>query len=124
MSWLRINWNWGTKYYFMSLFKYIERAKAIHCLIEKENTGSSDEFARRVGISRSLLMEHLREMREIYNAPIDFCRVRHSFYYRKPFSINIQISAGLDEIKGGGNYFCTFFESPEILDSRKVCLHS
>lgn len=108
----------------MSLFKYIERAKAIHGLIEKENTGSSDEFARRVGISRSLLMEHLREMRETYNAPIDFCRARHSFYYKKPFSLNIQITTGMNEVKGGGNYFHAFSRSPEVLDARKLYLQS
>jgi hypothetical protein len=108
----------------MSLFKYIERAKAIHCLIEKENTGSSDEFAKKVGISRSLLMEHLKEMRETFSAPIDFCRVRHSFYYKKPFSLTIEITTGMGNVKGGQNYFCTFFESPKVLDSRKLYLHS
>ena len=108
----------------MSLFKYIERAKAIHCLIEKENTGSSEEFARRVGISRSLLMEHLREMRETYNAPIDFCRARHSFYYKEPFSLTVHISAGMEKVKGGQNLNYRLMYSPDVLDSRKLSLHS
>jgi hypothetical protein len=108
----------------MSLFKYIERAKIIHKLIEKEKTGSSDEFAQKVGISRSLLMEHLKEMRETFNAPIDFCRARHSFYYKKPFSLSIQITTGMGNVNGGQNYFYSFFESPEVLDSRKLYLHS
>jgi hypothetical protein len=106
----------------MSLFKYIERAKAIHDLIEKEKTGSSDEFAQKVGISRSLLMEHLHEMRETFDAPINFCRTRHSFYYKRPFSLTIQITTGLGNIKGGQNYL-HFSESPEVLDSRKLYLH-
>jgi hypothetical protein len=101
----------------MSLFKYIERIKAIHRYIERENTGTSTEFARQLGISRSLLMEHLREMRETFNAPIDFCRARHSFYYKKPFSLTIEITTGMGNVKGGQNYFCTFFGSPEVLDS-------
>jgi hypothetical protein len=108
----------------MSLFKYIDRIKVIHRLIQNETTGSSVEFAKSVGISRSLLMEHLHEMRETFHAPIDFCRARHSFYYKKPFSLNIQITTGMNEIKGGGNYFHVLFESPAVLDSRTLYLHS
>ena len=106
----------------MSLFKYIERIKAIHYFIEKENTGSSIEFAKRVGISRSLLMEHVKELRETFHAPIEFCRVRQSFYYKKPFSLNIEITTELNKIKGGENYFYVFYQSPEVLDSRNIFL--
>lgn len=108
----------------MSLFKYIDRIKAIHNLIEKEKTGTSDEFAKRLGISRSLLMEHLKEMRETFNAPIEFCRARHSFYYKTPFSINIQIVTGLNKIVGGQNYFSYCYYSPKVLDSPVLFLHS
>jgi hypothetical protein len=85
----------------MSLFKYIDRIKSIHHLIEKAGTGTSDEFAIRIGISRSLLMEHLRELRETFDAPIVYCRRRQTFYYKKPFRLSVSISSEMETIKGG-----------------------
>ena len=109
----------------MSFFKYIERIKKIHSLIEKECTGSSKDFALKVGISRSLLMEHLKEMRETFNAPIQFCRIRNTFYSKQAFHLNIQITVGLDKLKGGENCYSIFFaQSPDVLDSVKLDLHS
>lgn len=75
----------------MSLSKYIDRIKTIHSQIERENTGPSDVFASHVGISRSLLMEHLREMRETFGAKIDYCRKRRTFHYRMTFKLQIKI---------------------------------
>ena len=95
----------------MSLFKYIDRTKAIHQLIESEKTGSSHEFANRIGISRSLLMEHLREMREDMKAPIDYSRKRETFYYKGKFKLSIIISAEIGSLKGGNNFLRSFFES-------------
>ncbi|MFZ2907501.1 MAG: hypothetical protein WAZ98_14950 [Cyclobacteriaceae bacterium] len=95
----------------MSLFKYIERTKAIHQLIEAEKTGSSHEFANRIGISRSLLMEHLREMREDLNAPIGYCRKRETFYYNRSFKFSVVISAEMGALKGGYNFLKDLLES-------------
>jgi hypothetical protein len=75
----------------MSLIKYVERIKTIHRLIQMQNTGMSTDFARKVGISRSLLMEHLRELREELQAPIVYCRYKKSFYYSKSFNLEIRI---------------------------------
>lgn len=95
----------------MSLFKYIDRVKSIHQLIEKENTGTSSEFAARLNISRSLLMEHLREMREAFNAPIDFCRKRQTFYYKSSFKFNILITSEMEKAKGGKNILINLVQS-------------
>lgn len=95
----------------MSLFKYIERAKTIHKLIESEKTGTSHEFANRLGISRSLLMEHLHEMREDLNAPIEYCRKRETFYYNGSFTFNVVISAEMEALKGGYNFLINLAES-------------
>jgi hypothetical protein len=94
----------------MSLFKYIDRVKTIHKLIEAERTGTSDEFAARVHISRSLLMEHLRELREVYNAPINYCRKRQTFYYSSTFRFKVEISGGMEMIKGGRGWLFTCCE--------------
>jgi hypothetical protein len=95
----------------MSFFKYVIRVQTIHELIEKEQTGSSHEFAKKIGISRSVLMESLREMREDLGAPIDYCRRRETFYYSGPFTFSLVIASGLEKIKGGNNLPLIFFES-------------
>ena len=48
----------------MSLLKSIERLKRIDYFLKKEATGTGDEFAEKIGISRSTLMENLREMKK------------------------------------------------------------
>ncbi|GCC50166.1 hypothetical protein SanaruYs_03810 [Chryseotalea sanaruensis] len=85
----------------MGLLKYLDRIERIHKLIEKESTGSASDFSKKLGISRSVLMEHIREMREELNAPISFSRLRETFYYEKSFSLKILISSDLKKIKGG-----------------------
>jgi hypothetical protein len=82
----------------MSLLKYIDRINSIHRLIESEHTGTSEEFASRLGISRSLLMEHLQELRESFGAKILFCRRRQTFYYSQPFNLVISFSS---KVMGG-----------------------
>lgn len=56
----------------MSLLKSIYRLKRLDSLIKKEATGTAEEFAEKIGISRSMLMINLDEMREM-GAMIKFC---------------------------------------------------
>jgi len=95
----------------MSFFKYLTRVETMHQMIQVEKTGPSQEFARRIGVSRSVLMDHIREMREELKAPIDYCRRRETFYYTKPFTFNIVISENLEKVKGGKNYTKNISES-------------
>jgi hypothetical protein len=89
----------------MSLFKYIDRIQAIHSIIEKQGTGLSSEFAARVGISRSLLMDHIKELRDTFGAPISFCRKRKTFFYTKPFTFQVKIFCECDKLRGGSSFF-------------------
>ncbi len=66
----------------MSILKYIDRLKRIDDLIQRKATGNAQEFARRLGISVSVLKENLCEMRAL-GASIDFCRIRKSYVYRE-----------------------------------------
>ena len=72
----------------MSLLKYLERAKRMDDLIRRKATGNVEEFAGKLGLSRSVLMEHLRDMRDL-GAPIRFCDIRHSYYYDGEFNFFI-----------------------------------
>jgi DNA-binding transcriptional regulator GbsR (MarR family) len=54
--------------------------------IRKEATGTSDEFAEKIGISRSTIMENLREMKEL-GAQLNYCHKRRSYYYENEFRL-------------------------------------
>ena len=66
----------------MSLLKYIGRLKQMDELIQNRSTGTSKEFAKRLGISVSVLKENIREMKEL-GASIEFSRISKSYYYSK-----------------------------------------
>lgn len=70
-------------------------------LIKKEATGTSKEFAKKLGISRSMLMENLNEMKEL-GAEIAFCSFRRSYYYTNRFSVVI---GRPERVIGGRNFF-------------------
>lgn len=72
----------------MSIIKIIDRLRYMDYLIAKESTGSPHEFARRVGLSRSMLYENLDEMRTL-GAPIRYDRKRRTFFYYRPFELRI-----------------------------------
>ncbi|MGC4022716.1 MAG: hypothetical protein QM734_12605 [Cyclobacteriaceae bacterium] len=93
----------------MSLLKYIDRLKRMDDLMKREVTGTSKEFAEKLGISRSMLMENLTEFKEL-GAEISFCHFRRTYHYTNKFSIVI---GRMKNIKGGHN----FYDSPIALDS-------
>ncbi len=72
----------------MSLLKYVERLKRMDDLIRRKATGTPEEFANRLGIGRTILMEELRELKEL-GAELCYCKVRHSYYYANEFILKI-----------------------------------
>ncbi|MFN7600517.1 MAG: hypothetical protein ACK5R0_03865 [Bacteroidota bacterium] len=84
----------------MSLLKSIDRLKSIDTMIRRQATGTSDEFARKLGISRSMLMENLREMKDL-GACICFCAHRRTYFYTTDFGLLIG-NVSKNKIKGGG----------------------
>ena len=81
----------------MSLLKYIDRLKRMDELMRRGNTGTSKEFAEKLGISRSMLMENLTEFKEL-GAEISFCPFKRTYHYTNKFSIVI---GRMEKIKGG-----------------------
>ncbi|MFM7854478.1 MAG: hypothetical protein ACKO96_21785, partial [Flammeovirgaceae bacterium] len=65
----------------MSLLKYIERAKRMDDLIRRKATGCADEFAKKLGISKSQLYEDLNDMKDL-GAQIEYCSKRKSYFYQ------------------------------------------
>lgn len=73
----------------MSLLKYISRMRKIDRLIRMKATGRPDEFAEKLNLSRSSLMESLQEMKTL-GAPITYCRYRKSYVYKSDVNLVIR----------------------------------
>jgi len=67
----------------------INRMYNIHLLIEQEATGTPDEFAARLRISRRQLYNVLDELKD-YGSPHKYSRRRHTFYYAGEFEFVIK----------------------------------
>lgn len=56
----------------------------IDAKIKHRSTGSPDEFARSLGISRSTLYEYLAYIRQDFGLVILYDRYSHTYYYEGP----------------------------------------
>jgi hypothetical protein len=102
----------------MSLIKYIERLKHMDDLISRRATGPPDEFAQKLGISKSMLMINLMEMKKL-GAPIKYSVVSQSYVYAR--SCDFRIGFELDKSagnarKGGYKNNLVNFTIPTILE--------
>jgi phage antirepressor YoqD-like protein len=93
----------------MSLLKYIERVKRMDDLIRRKATGTPEEFAKRLGVGKTMLMEELRELK-LLGAEFYYCKTSQSYCYENEFELKI---GRLDKnqqqsLKGGQNYFQDF----------------
>lgn len=93
----------------MSLLKYIDRLKRMDDLIRRKATGCAHEFAEKLDISRSQLLQDLKELREL-GAPIEFCPINKSYLYTKKCTLSIDFLEA-DSIRGGKNNLENFHQS-------------
>lgn len=89
----------------MSLLKYIDRLKRMDDLIRRKSTGTPDEFSQKLNISRSQLLQDLKELKEL-GAPVDYCHISQSYHYTRECMeiLNFQASKMLNGMKGGCCY--------------------
>ena len=105
----------------MKLFEYLDRISRMHKLVSRQRTGTPEEFAHRLGVSRTTLYELLDELRS-RGAPIAYSKSAKTFFYRQPYDIAITCTLKpltyneAKEHAGGINF------SPKILFFRT--LHS
>ncbi len=64
----------------MNYIKHIERLEKIDKLIRKRRTGTPEELARNIGVSRRQLYNYLDELRS-YGVEINYFRVCQSYRY-------------------------------------------
>ncbi len=72
----------------MDVIKYFFRIKAMDSYIRRKSTGTPEEFAEKMNLSRSALMEYIKLLKEL-NAPIEYDSYRKSYYYLFPCEFKI-----------------------------------
>ncbi len=102
----------------MSITKILDRTQRIDMFIQNECTGNPEEFAQKIGISRSMLYENLDELRSL-GAPIRYSRKRRTFYYATAFTLLIKFQKQqmkereMELVEGGEQkIFTPFFVLP------------
>jgi len=94
----------------MGILKYIERLKHMDRLIRTKATGTPQEFADKLGMSRSTLMEYLSDMRQL-GAMISYCTYRQCYQYEEGSCLKIEFAQNQlsieekESILGGQSYF-------------------
>ncbi|WP_373397046.1 HTH domain-containing protein [Algoriphagus halophilus] len=101
----------------MEFIKQIERIQILNKLIHEQRTGSPDELAKRLGISRRQLYVYLEYM-EDHGLKIRFSRKVGSFIYSSEqrleiaFKFEVLNIKNQQEVFGGktikNNYLCCF----------------
>jgi len=66
----------------------IDRVIKFHKLIDKQATGTPDEFAALLKISRRHLYDIIEEFK-IQGAKIKYSRTLHTFFYEEEFTVKI-----------------------------------
>jgi hypothetical protein len=67
--------------------KRLYRFKLMDKLIHAESTGTPKEFAEKLSICVSYLHSQIKDLKEEYNAPIKYTRIRQTYYYDSDFSL-------------------------------------
>ena len=81
----------------MELINEIHRLNTLHQLIKMCKTGSPDELAQRLHVSKRHLYNVLDDLRAL-GAKIDYSRSDYTFYYTNSFELNLNLQVEyLDE---------------------------
>ncbi len=92
----------------MNFVRQIERIQRVDQFISKQSTGSPEELASKLDISRRQLFRLIEELKD-YGAPIEYSRSLRTFYYldknfRLKINFSIQFITEKEERKiNGGN---------------------
>jgi biotin operon repressor len=103
----------------MKVFEYLDRISMMHKLVSRQKTGTPEEFAGQLGVSRTSLYEMIDELRS-RGVPIAYSKSAKTFFYRQPYDIAVTCSLKPlthkeeKESSGGTNIF------PKILFFRTL----
>ena len=74
----------------MDIFDRITHLNRINKLIQQEATGTPDEFAERIHLSRKQMYNILNLLTD-YGAVIKYSRKNHTFYFSNDFNMEITV---------------------------------
>jgi predicted DNA-binding transcriptional regulator YafY len=104
----------------MNHFDFLEKLSILNKLIRREHTGTPDELAERLSISRSLLYEIIDEL-NARGVDIKYSRTNCTFYYNNDVFLDVHFSIKsltdiddpeeLKNISGGCKISSSFFLS-------------
>ena len=77
----------------MPITKHFDQLNRMHTLIKFRRTGTPDEFANRIGVSRSQMFKLLSQLRDL-GAPIYFSKLRQTYAYRR----SVELRLGYTEV--------------------------
>jgi predicted DNA-binding transcriptional regulator YafY len=75
----------------MKVFEYLDRISLMHKLVSRQKTGTPEEFARQLGVSRTSLYGLIDELR-LRGVPIAYSKSAKTFFYRQPYDIAVTCS--------------------------------
>lgn len=70
----------------MRLHEMITVMVRLDNLIRRKATGTPDELAARLNVSRTTIHRYITELRH-FGAPVKFCRYRNSYFYEEDFQL-------------------------------------
>ena len=72
----------------MDILKYFNQIQAMDNYIRRKATGTPEQFAKKMNLSRSALMEYIKLLKDL-NAPIEYDDYKRSYYYIFPCEFKI-----------------------------------
>ena len=88
----------------------VDRLERMHDLICRKATGTPDDFAEKLGISKSMLMLNIAQLKE-KGGPIKYDSLNRTYYYTRPcrFMVGYELDEKtMNALKGGKGYFISF----------------
>ncbi|HKG08726.1 MAG TPA: hypothetical protein VKB19_19810 [Pedobacter sp.] len=77
----------------MSLIDTFKRLENLHHHIQKRNTGTREDLARRMGVGVSTVQEYINFMKSALNAPIEYDHLRKTYYYIEEGAFNFSFQS-------------------------------
>ncbi|MEN2284459.1 Lrp/AsnC family transcriptional regulator [Algoriphagus sp. SE2] len=107
----------------MEFIKQIERLQLLNKLVREKRTGSPEELAGRIGVSRAKLYLILEELKD-EGICIRFSKKLNSFTYENceglQLGFSFKVLEATEEISINAGKFFTFFPVSNILDGSKL----
>ncbi len=106
----------------MNFRKYIERIKYLDDLIRKEKTGTPEELASRLSISRAQLYNIIDDLKD-EGLSIHYTRKRSTFYYAGNQKLEVSFSLKVISNEENKKIYGGLFFRPAFVDGRNVSLY-